>query len=112
MFKYSCTNDILDVEKEINNSIEKVEQIQEEENELLKSIDRREDFYDLLCSEPDYYLKLLESCEELNQIREDDFDIQFIRDDIKNGYRNNLRIKFKIRPTDFFTEVDFFRSKR
>jgi len=111
MFKYSCTNDILDVEKEINNSIEKVEHNKEEEIELLKSVDGREDFYELLCSEPDYYLKLLESCEELNQVRED-FDIEFIRDDIKSGYRNNLRIKFKIRPTDFFTEVGFFSEAK
>ena len=111
MFKYNCTNEILDVEKELNESIEKVEHIKEEEIELLKSIDGREDFYELLCSEPEYYLKLLESCDDLKQLRED-FDIEFIRDDIKNGYRNNLRIKFKIRPSDFFTEVGFFSEAK
>jgi hypothetical protein len=111
MFKYNCTNEILDVEKELNESIENVEHIKEEEIELLKSIDGREDFYELLCSEPEYYLKLLESCDDLKQLRED-FDIEFIRDDVKSGYRNNLRIKFKIRASDFFTEVGFFSEAK
>ena len=107
MYEYKCTNEILEVEKEFNDSVIVENYDDDEEIKLLKQIDGREEFYELVTSDPSYYLKLLETEPELKGVCKD-FDIDFYRETIKEGYRNNLRIKFKIRPSDEYTEIGFF----
>ena len=107
MFDYKCTNEILEVEKEFNDSLVQESYDDNEEIKLLKQIDGREEFYELINSDPLYYLKLLETSTELKDVC-NDFDIKFYRETIKDGYRNNLRIDFKIRPDDEYTGIGFF----
>ena len=107
MFDYKCTNEILEVEKEFNDSLVQESYDDNEEIKLLKQIDGREEFYELINSDPLYYLKLLETSPELNDVC-NDFDIKFYRETVKDGYRNNLRIDFKIRPDDEYTGIGFF----
>ncbi len=107
MFDYKCTNEILEVEKEFNDSLVHESYDDNEEIKLLKQIDGREEFYELINSDPLYYLKLLETSAELNDVC-NDFDIKFYRETVKDGYRNNLRIDFKIRPDDEYTGIGFF----
>jgi hypothetical protein len=107
MFDYKCTNETLEVEKEFNDSLVHESYDDNEEIKLLKQIDGREEFYELINSDPLYYLKLLETSTELKDVC-NDFDIKFYRETIKDGYRNNLRIDFKIRPDDEYTGIGFF----
>lgn len=107
MFDYKCTNQLLEVEQEFNDSLVMENYNDDEEIKLLKQIDGREEFYELINSDPLYYLKLLETTPELKGVCED-FDIEFYRETVKDDYRNNLRIKFKIRALDEYNEIGFF----
>jgi len=106
-FDYKTTNAKLEFEKEYDNTLINEDHIDEEEILLLKELNNRFDFYELVCSEPNYYLKLLETNSELKYLLED-YELFFIRETASEGCKDNLRIKFKIMKEDQFTEVGFF----
>lgn len=107
MFEYKCTNDKIDIEKEYDNKVIVQEHDDKEEIAFLQELCNRTDFYELIASEPTYYLRLLETNDTLVDLCKD-YDIFFIRETASEGCKNNLRIKFKIMKEDQFTEVGFF----
>jgi hypothetical protein len=107
MYEYKCTNEKIDIEKEYDNSIVVEEHNDEEEVALLQELCNRIDFYELIASEPAYYLHLLEKRKELIGLLQD-YELIFTRETASEGCKNNLRIKFKIMKEDHFTEVGFF----
>lgn len=107
MFEYKCTNDKPDFEEDYESKLITEEHNDEEEIAFLKELSNRTDFYELLASEPSYYLKLLETSDELIDTA-NDYEIFFKRETASEGCKNNLRIKFKVMITDHFTEVGFF----
>ena len=107
MFEYKCTNDKPDFEEDYESKLIEEEHNDSEEIAFLKEINNRTDFYELLASEPSYYLKLLETRDELIDTA-NDYEIFFKRETASEGCKNNLRIKFKVMITDQFTEVGFF----
>lgn len=106
-FNYKTTNAKLEFEKEYDDNLINEDHNDEEEVLLLKELNNRTDFYELICSEPNYYLKLLETNSELKYLLED-YELFFIRETASEGCKDNLRIKFKIMKEDQFTEVGFF----
>lgn len=107
MYEYKCTNDKIEIEKEYDNMLVCEDHIDDEEVALLQELCNRVDFYELIASEPQYYLRLLESREELTQLCQD-YEIFFTRETASEGCKDNLRIRFKIMKEDHFTEVGFF----
>jgi hypothetical protein len=107
MFEYKCTNDKIDPEKDYEINLLTEEHIDEEEIPFLKELCNRVDFYELISSEPLYYLKLLENTDELKELCKD-YDLSFFRETASDGCKDNLRIKFKIMKEDHATEVGFF----
>lgn len=107
MFEYKCTNDKIEIEKEYDNNLVTIQHNDDEEISLLKELCNRVDFYELICSEPEYYLKLLEERKEAIDLLKE-YDLTFLRETASDGCKDNLRIKFKIMKEDQFTEVGFF----
>jgi hypothetical protein len=107
MFEYKCTNDKVEIEKEYDNNLVTIQHNDDEEISLLKELCNRVDFYELICSEPEYYLKLLEERKEAIDLLKE-YDLTFLRETASDGCKDNLRIKFKIMKEDQFTEVGFF----
>ena len=107
MFEYKCTNDKIEIEKEYDNNLVTIQHNDDEEISLLKELCNRADFYELICSEPEYYLKLLEERKEAIDLLKE-YDLTFLRETASDGCKDNLRIKFKIMKEDQFTEVGFF----
>lgn len=107
MFQYKCTNDKPLFEQEYESKLIVEEHNDDEEIAFLKELSNRVDFYELLASEPTYYLKLLETTDELKEVS-DEYELYFKRDTAREGCKNNLRIKFKVMNEDQFTEIGFF----
>ena len=107
MFEYKCTSDKVDFEKDYDDNLIVEDHIDEEEIALLLELCNRTDFYELIASEPTYYLKLLETSSELAGLLKS-YEIFFTRETESDGCKNNLRIRFKIMKEDQFTEVGFF----
>ena len=107
MFEYKCTNKKVDFEEEYDANLVVEEHNDEEEVAFLLELCNRIDFYELIASEPLYYLKLLETRQELIDLLQD-YELFFIRESSSEGCKDNLRIRFKIMNNDQFTEVGFF----
>ena len=107
MFEYKCTNDKPDFEEDYNSKLIEEEHNDNEEIAFLKELTNRTDFYELVASEPAYYLKLIETKDELIDTA-NDYEIFFKRETASEGCKNNLRIKFKVMKEDQFTEIGFF----
>ena len=107
MFEYKCTNNKPDFEEVYESNIIEVEHNDNEEITFLKELSNRTDFYELVASEPAYYLKLIETKDELVDTA-NDYEIFFKRETASEGCMNNLRIKFKVMKEDQFTEIGFF----
>ena len=107
MFEYKCTNDKIDAEKDYEINLVTEEHNNEQEIIFLKELCNRVDFYELIASEPLYYLKLLEEKDELKELCKD-YELSFFRETASDGCKDNLRIKFKIVKEDHATEVGFF----
>ena len=107
MFEYKCTNNKVDFEEEYDSNLVLEEHNDEEEVAFLLELCNRVDFYELISSEPLYYLNLLETRQELVGLLQD-YELFFIRESASDGCKDNLRIRFKIMKTDQFTEVGFF----
>ncbi|MDB4507249.1 hypothetical protein N9064_00005, partial [bacterium] len=107
MFEYKCTNKKVDFEEEYDANLVVEEHNDEEEVAFLLELCNRVDFYELIASEPLYYLKLLETREELIGLLKD-YELFFIRESASEGCKDNLHIRFKIMNNDQFTEVGFF----
>jgi hypothetical protein len=107
MFEYKCTNDKPDFEEDYDSNLIEEDHNDEDEIAFLKEITSRIDFYELIASEPSYYLRLLETKHELIDTARD-YDLFFKRETASEGCKDNLRIKFKIMKDDQFTEIGFF----
>ena len=107
MFKYKCTNEKPDFEEDYESKLIEEEHVDSEEIAFLKELTNRTDFYELVASEPAYYLKLIETRDELVDTA-NDYEIFFKRETASDGCKNNLRIKFKVMKEDQFTEIGFF----
>ncbi len=107
MFEYKCTNDKPTFEEEYDSKLIVEEHNDDEEIAFLKELSNRTDFYELLASEPSYYLKLIETRDELKEVA-DEYELSFKRDTAAEGCKDNLRIKFKVMIEDQVTEIGFF----
>jgi hypothetical protein len=107
MFEYKCTNNKPDFEEDYDSKLIEEEHNDNEEIAFLKELSSRTDFYELVASEPAYYLKLIETKDELLDTA-NDYEIFFKRETASEGCMNNLRIKFKVMKEDHFTEIGFF----
>ena len=101
MFEYKCTNKKVDFEEEYDDNLVVEEHNDEEEVAFLLELCNRVDFYELIASEPLYYLKLLETRQELIGLLQD-YELFFIRESASEGCKDNLRIRFNFRRLDFF----------
>ena len=107
MFEYKCTNEKPDFEEQYDSNLIEDDHNDAEEIAFLKELNSRVDFYELIASEPSYYLRLLETKHELIDTAKD-YDLFFKRETASEGCKDNLRIKFKIMKEDQFTEIGFF----